>query len=118
MKIKYYTAKGSVYIQTQSHVGNYWVKIDADGGMHSLAGAVPIARARLQELIDEYPRTLLDRTYCFDVGAEKEFFEDAQRERFEGAIDSEPTVIFFLVKAGERYAVGCSSEIERVEVEE
>ena len=118
MKIRYHTTKGSVYIETKTEVGDYWVKEEADGDIHALAGAVPIARARLQELIDEYPRTLLDKTYCFNLGAEKEFFEDAAREQFSGVIESEPTVIFFLVKAGERYAVGCSSEITKIETEE
>lgn len=118
MKIRYHTAKGSVYVQTKGPAGEYWVKESSDGVMQSLAGGVHIALPRLQELIDEYPRTLLDKTFCFNIGAEREFFEDAVREAYHGALGDEQTVIFFLVKAGDRYAVGCSSEVVRIEKEE
>lgn len=118
MKFRYFTAKGSTYIQTKTEVGEYWVKQGADGVIHALAGGVHISRQTLQELIDEYPRTMLDKTFCFNLGVEKEFFEDAQRESFRGGIEDEPTVIFFLVKAGDRYAIGSSSEITRIEKED
>lgn len=118
METRYYTKKGSVYIQTTTEVGEYWVKEDADGVMHSLAGGIHIARTKLQELIDEYPRTLLDKTFCFNIGVEKEFFDDAKREKFTGLIEVEPTVIFFLVKTGDRYAIGSSSEVVNIESSE
>ena len=117
MKIRYYTAKGSIYTRTRSEVGEYWIKEEPNGTLHPLAGGIHIMRRGLQELIDEYPRTLLDKTYCFNIGAEKEFFEDALRERCRGLTETEkePTVIFFLVRHGDRYALGCSSEIVKIE---
>ena len=116
MRIRYYTDKGSVYIQTVSSAGEFWTKEDAAGEIHPLAGGMHIARSRLQELIREYPTTLLDKTLCFGMGVEKEFFEDAQRERFSGLLEAEPTVIFFLVKhPGDTYGLGCSSEVVRIE---
>lgn len=119
MRIRYYTDKGSVYIQTVSGDNEYWTKEDTAGEVHPLAGGIHIARSRLRELIREYPTTLLDKTLCFGMGAEKEFFEDAQRERFSGLFEAEPTVIFFLVKhAGDTYGLGCSSEVVRIEKDE
>lgn len=118
MKIRYYTKKGSVYIQTICDEGEYWVKEDADGTLHSLVSGLHISRARLQELVHEYPSTLLDKTYCFEFGVEKEFFEDAKREKFSGMMEAEETVIFFLVKHEDRYAIGCSSEVMKIEKKE
>ena len=40
MKIKYHTAKGSIYVQTRGAAGDYWVKEASDGTLHSLAGGV------------------------------------------------------------------------------
>lgn len=118
MKIRYFTEKGSVYLVTRSEVGEYWVRQEPDGSVHPLAGAVHLGRSRLEELIREYPATMLDKTFCFDVGAESEFFEDAKREKFNGLFELEPTVIFFLVKHGDRFALGSSSEIIKIEKEE
>ena len=76
-------------------------------------------KSRLQELVDEYPSTLLDKTCCFDVGVEKEFFEDAKRETYSGMIHREETVIFFLTQRNsDHYAIGCSSVIEKIEKDE
>jgi len=118
MRIRYHTAKGSVYIQTVCGEDEYWLKEDHDGSLHAMAGGIHIARKKLKELIREYPSTLLDKTYCFDIGVEQEFFEDAKRERFRGKIGTEPTVIFFLVRQGDRYAIGSSSEVVKIEKEE
>ncbi len=116
MQIRYLTEKGSTYIQTISEVGEYWTKEDTEGAVHSLAGGIYIARSRLQELIREYPTTLLDKTLCFGMGVEKEFFEDAKREEFNGPFEAETSVIFFLVKhPGDVYGLGCSSKVVNIE---
>ena len=116
MHIKYHTSKGSVYTHTLTGDQDYWVKEDKDGKIHPLAGGIHISKARLQELVDEYPSTLLDKTCCFNVGVEKEFFEDAKRETYTGMIPGEESVIFFLTKRDPgRYAIGCSSMVEKIE---
>lgn len=116
MHIKYYTKHGSVYIHTIDGPNEYWIKEDPDGEVYPIAEALHISRAKLQELVNEYPSTLLDKTFCFDIGAEKEFFEDAKREPLEPFSETEETVIFFLIKrADEHYGIGCSSQIVKVE---
>ena len=92
---------------------------DKGGNLRSLVGGIHMALARLRELIKEYPATLLDQTLCFDAGVEAEFFEDAKREKFTGPIEIEESVIFFLAKRDhDRYGIGSSSVIERIESEE
>lgn len=119
MKVRYYTSKGSVYVMTRGEgEGEYWVRQEPDGTVQPLAGGVHLARVKLEELIREYPSTMLDKTFCFDMGAESEFFEDAKRESFKGLYEMEPTVIFFLVRHGDRFALGSSSEIVKVETED
>ena len=94
MHIKYYTQKGSIYIHTVEDSGYYWVKEDADGGIHPLVEALHISKDKLQELISEYPSSLLDKTLCFDMGVEKEFFDDADHDL---------------------YGIGCSSRVVKIE---
>lgn len=118
MKVRYFTSKGSVYVVTESAAGEFWVRQEPDGTVQPLAGGVHLARVKLEELIREYPSSMLDKTFCFDIGAEREFFEDAKRESFKGLFELEPTVIFFLVRHGDRFALGSSSEIVRIEKEE
>lgn len=116
MQIKYHTSKGSIYTHTIQGEHDYWVKEDEHGEIHPLAEGLHISKARLQELVREYPSTLLDKTYCFDVGVEKEFFDDAKRELCEGPFGTEETVIVFMVKRdAERYAIGCSSDVVKIE---
>jgi hypothetical protein len=101
MQIRYHTSKGSVYIHTLSSDRDYWVKEDTK---------------KLQELVREYPSTLLDKTYCFDVGVEREFFTDAKLEQCETMFETEETVVIFMVKReSDRYAIGCSSEVVSIE---
>ena len=116
MHIKYYTKKGSVYIHTIEESHEYWIKEDTDGEVHPIVEALHISVNKLQELIREYPSTLLDKTYCFEMGAEKEFFDDAKREVFDGVIEAEDTVILMLLKhSDEHYGLCCSSQVVRVE---
>jgi hypothetical protein len=116
MKIKYHTVKGSIYTHTLEGIDDYWVKEDRDGEIHPLVEGLHISKKKLQELVREYPSTLLDKTYCFDMGVEREFFDDAKREEFEGVFETEKTVVFFMVKRDSgRYAIGCSSEVVHVE---
>ena len=116
MKIKYHTSKGSIYIHVFEGNKDYWIKKDSEGVIHPLMGGIHIAKNKLQELVSEYPSSLLDKTYCFDVGVEKEFFEDAKKEKFTGSIDDDETVIFFLVKRNaEKYGIGCSSQVVKIE---
>jgi hypothetical protein len=116
MQRKFFTKKGSVYIQSIRRGKELWVKQDRNGEIEPLMGGIHISRKRFKELIKEYPSSLLDTTYCFDLDAEREFFEDAKRERFTGNIEDEDTVIFFLIKKGpDKYGIGCSSLVERIE---
>ena len=116
MQRKYFTKKESVYIQTIEGNKEFWIKQDKDGEIQPLMGGIHISRGKLKELMKEYPSSLLDKTYCFDADVEREFFEDAKREKFTGSIESEETVIFFLVKREpDRYGIGCSSLVERIE---
>ena len=116
VQIKYFTSKGSIYVHEVAGENDYWFKEDKGGEIHPLIGGIHISKRRLQDLVSEYPSTLLDKTCCFDVGVEKEFFEDAKRETYSGAIHREETVIFFLTKReSDRYAIGCSSLVEKVE---
>ena len=116
MEKKYFTKKSGVYIQKIEGGKEFWIKQEADGQICQLMGGIHISRQKLRELIKEYPSSLLDKTYCFDGDVEREFFEDAKRERFIGGIETEQTVIFFLVKRGpDKYGIGCSSLIERIE---
>ncbi|MHC5122193.1 MAG: hypothetical protein ACYSO7_11905 [Planctomycetota bacterium] len=59
---------------------------------------------------------MLDKTYCFDVGVEREFFTDAKLEQCETMFETEETVVIFMVKReSDRYAIGCSSEVVSIE---
>jgi hypothetical protein len=116
MQRKFFTKKGSVYTQSIRKGKELWIKKDRDGEIQTLVGGIHISRKRFKELIKEYPSSLLDKTYCFDADVEREFFEDAKREKFTGSIENEDTVIFFLVKKGpDKYGIGCSSLVERIE---
>jgi len=116
MERRYFTAKGGTYIQKIEDDRELWIKQDENGEIHPLLGGIHISRKKLKELIREYPSSLLDRTYCFDEDVEREFFEDARREQFLGSIESEPTVIYFLIKREpHKYGIGCSSLVERIE---
>lgn len=115
-QIKYHTTKGSIYTHTFEHDKDYWIKEDSDGQIHALAAGLHIAKQSLQELVREYPSTLLDKTYLFGDGVEEEFFDDAQREYVDGLMDGEETVILFLVKHHSgRYQLGCSSQVVKIE---
>jgi hypothetical protein len=116
MQRKFFTKKGSVYTQSIRRGKELWIKKDRDGEIQTLVGGIHISRKRFKELIKEYPSSLLDKTYCFDADVEREFFEDAKREKFTGSIEDEDTVIFFLIKKGpDKYGIGCSSLVERIE---
>ena len=116
MQIRYHTSKGSVYIHTLGSDQDYWVKEDTSGEIHPLAEGLYISKEKLQELVREYPSTLLDKTYCFDVGVEREFFDDAKVEQCETMFGAEETVVVFMVKRdSDRYAIGCSSEVVNIE---
>ena len=116
MQRKFFTKKGSVYVQTIQRDKELWIKQDKGGEIQPLVGGIHISRRKFKELLREYPSSLLDKTYCFDEDVEREFFEDAKREKFTGSIESEETVIFFLVKKEpDRYGIGCSSLVERIE---
>ncbi len=116
MQRKYITKKEGIYIQEIKGGRELWIKREKNGQIYPLMGGIHISRKKLEELIREYPSRLLDKTYCFDADVEREFFEDAKRERFIGSIESEQTVIFFLVKReANRYGIGCSSLVERIE---
>jgi hypothetical protein len=116
MERKYFTKKGSVYIQSIRRGKELWIKQERDGRLQALVGGIHISKKRFSELIKEYPSTLLDTTYCFGLDVEREFFEDAKRERFTGNIEDEDTIIFFLVKRGsDKYGIGCSSLVVRIE---
>jgi len=115
MERKYFTAKGSTYIQKIEEGKELWIKQDKNGEIHPLPGGIHISRKKLKELMKEYPSSLLDKTYCFDADVEREFFEDAKREKFIGGTESEQTVIFFLIKRESgKYGIGCSSLVERI----
>jgi hypothetical protein len=116
MQRKFFTKKGSVYTQSIRRGKELWIKEDRNGEIQTLVGGIHISRKRFRELLKEYPSSLLDTTYCFDLDVEREFFEDAKRERFIGNIEDENTVIFFLVKKGpDKYGIGCSSLVTRTE---
>ena len=116
MKRKFFTIKGTIYIQAIEAGKEFWIKHDENGEILPLMGGIHIARKKLKELIREYPSSLLDKTYCFDADVEREFFEDVKRERFIGSIETEQTVIFFLVKREpDKYGIGCSSLVQRIE---
>ena len=116
MQTKYFTSKGGIYVHEIEGKNEFWFKEDKEGEIHPLVAGIHISKKRLQELVSEYPSTLLDKTYCFDVGVEKEFFEDAKRETYSGMIHREETVIFFLAKReSDHYAIGCSSLVVKIE---
>ncbi len=116
MERRYFTKKGGIYIRKIKEGREFWIKQEKDGEIKPLIGAVHISRKKLKELVREYPSSLLDKTYCFDSDVEREFFEDVKRERFIGSIESQETVIFFLVKReSNRYGIGCSILVERIE---
>ncbi|MHC4855867.1 MAG: hypothetical protein ACYS72_05630 [Planctomycetota bacterium] len=116
MRIKYHTSKGSIYTHTFEGEQDYWVKEGKDGRIHPLAEGLHISKAKLTELVREYPSSLLDRTYCFNAGVEKEFFEDAKVEACNDLYEAEETVVIFMVKRdGGRYAICCSSDVVNIE---
>jgi hypothetical protein len=116
MERKYFTKKGSVYIQSIRRGKELWIKEDKNGEIQTLVGGLHISKRKFSELLKEYPSSLLDTTYCFDLDAEREFFEDAKREKFTGNIEEEDTVIFFLIKKGpDKYGIGCSSLVTKIE---
>ncbi len=116
MQRKFFTIKGSTYTQAIEGGKEFWIKQEKNGEIQPLMGGIHISRKKLKELMREYPSSLLDKTCCFDADVEREFFEDAKREKFTGSIESEQTVIFFLVKREpDRYGIGCSSLVERIE---
>jgi hypothetical protein len=117
MQRRFFTKKGSVYTQIVGKRGKeFWTKQDKGGEVQPLVGGIHISRKKFKELVREYPSSLLDTTYCFDAEAEREFFEDAKRERFTGDTEDEDTVIFFLVRKGPgKYGIGCSSLVGRIE---
>ena len=118
MQTSYFTKRGSIYTHKVDAEKEIWFKEDRAGEMHSLAGGVYITIRKLQKLVSDYP-LLLDRTYAFDMGVEKEFFEEAKKEQFKGDIGDEETIIFFLIKKEfGTYGIGSSSLIERIETEE
>jgi hypothetical protein len=116
MQRKFFTKKGSVYTQSIRRGRELWIKQDKNGEIQTLVGGIHISKKKFKELIKEYPSSLLDKTYCFDADVEREFFEDAKREKFTGSIGDEDTVIFFLIKKGpDKYGIGCSSLVKRME---
>ena len=116
MKTKYYTVKGSIYSHICESDEDYWIKEDPGGDIHALADGIHITRQSLQELVREYPSTLLDKTYIFGDGVEEEFFDDARREHADGLTAGDETVILFLVKHDSgRYQLGCSSRVVNIE---
>lgn len=115
MEIRYHTKKGSIYIQRIEEGGELWLKENRYGEIRSLAGGVHISVRSLHKLVTERP-SLLDSTYCFDMGVEKDLFEDAKKERFTNGTEKEETIIFFLTKKGnDQYGIGCSSLIDKIE---
>ena len=115
MTKRYVTAKGSVYICKHENGRELWFKQDHEGQIHPLVEAVHISADTLKELVQEYPHSLMDKTYCFDLDVEREFLEDARRERFIGDIQSNDTVICFLTKRGpDAYSLGCSSRVTHI----
>ena len=113
---KYFTKRGSVYIQKIEGAEEFWIKQETNGEVHQLMGGIHISRQKLNELIKEYPSSLLDKTCCFDADVEREFFEDAKREKITDSTESGQTAILFLVKReSNRYGIGCSSLVERIE---
>jgi hypothetical protein len=119
MQIKYFTKKGSVYICQTDASGCVWFKQDRDGVCQPLAGAIHLSRTRLQELMREYPPSARDTTFCFGNGLAKEFFDDAQREHIADIPAGAETNIFFLLSKGEdKFTLGYSSTIQRIEKSE
>lgn len=119
MQTRYYTRNGSIYTKTIENGREFWTAEDKNGNLRPLIGGIHIALGRLRELVREYPSSMLDQTLCFDAGVEAEFFEDAKREKFTGLVEAEETVIFFLAhRENDRYGIGSSSIIERVETEQ
>jgi len=115
MERTYFTKKGGIYIQKIQEGTEFWIKQEKTGEIRPLIEAIHISRKKLKELVREYPSSLLDKTYCFDLDVEREFFEDVKREKFTGSIESEETVIFFLVKReSNRFGIGCSSLVEKI----
>lgn len=116
MQKKYFTIKGSIYIQSVRGGREHWIKQDRNGKIQALAGGIHISRRKFKELMEEYSCSLLDKTTCLDAEVGKEFFEDASREKFAGNLENEDTTIFYLIEKGPgKYEIGCSSTIERIE---
>lgn len=119
MIIRYFTQKGSVYIHQTEGADVNWYKRDKTGLFQPLVGAIHLKRARLQELLREYPTSVLDTTVSFGSDLAKEFFDDAKREHLADMTGDAETHIFFLLSRGEnKYAIGYSSVIQRIEKEE
>lgn len=120
MKIQYFTQKGSVYIYQTQAAGGMWYKRDRAGLLAPLAGAIHLPRTRLQDLLREYPTSAFDSTMCFGNGLAKEFFEDVQREHIPDIPnDGRETNIFFLLCKGEdKFTLGYSSIVQKIEKSE
>lgn len=117
MQYKYHTKSGSLYIRTVDAYGDTWDKIDKDGNLTPLAGAMHITRRRLQEIITDYPLIILNRTALLGKSIAKDFFEDVRREGIVHIPKNEESLIFFLIeKEDGKYSVGYSSRVERVEI--
>lgn len=119
MQIRYYTKKGSVYICSKDDSGARWIKCDRFGRQLELAGAIHLPRTRLQDLLREYPSSVLDTTLCFGNGLAREFFDDAKREHITDIPDGIETNIFFIQKKAEdKFTIGYSSVVQRIEKNE
>jgi hypothetical protein len=106
-----------MYVCRKDESGNaHWTKRDRYGRQFELAGAIHLPRTRLQELLREYPSTVLDTTLCFGNGLAREFFDDAKREHITDIPEGTETNIFFIQKKGEdKFTIGYSSVIHRIE---
>lgn len=116
MQTQYFTKKGSLYICQTGSSGDVWLKRGRTGLFQPLAGAIHLTRPRLQDLLREYPTSVLDTTLCFGNGLAAEFFDDAKREHIADIPLGQETNIFFLLNKGEgKFTIGYSSVIERIE---
>lgn len=117
MQYKYHTKSGSIYIRTLDTYGDSWDKIDKEGNLTPLAGAMHISRQRLQEIIADYPLIILSRTALIGKSIARDFFEDVKREGIVHIPEKQESLIFFLIeREGGKYSVGYSSRVERVEI--
>lgn len=117
MKIKYHTKKGSVYIRQIFDEREMWVKQEKDGVIQPLDCGIHITIKSLQKLVINNS-SLLDRTYSYDLHIDRDLFESAKKERITDSTNGDESLIFFVVKKGQgQYGVGCSSLIQKIEME-